>query len=132
MRMLNIAVLLGAAALSQVGFAAPASVTAYADSTPMPGVSAVANTSHQLSSNELAEVRGAYTLSDGRVLRVSSEQRKLYATTNDRKFEIVPVAKNVFVSRDGAMKLEFDQTAFSTGFAITELGSDSASKIAQN
>jgi len=50
---------------------------------------------------------------------VSSAHRKLYADFGHAKFEIVPVAENVFASRDDDLRLAFDQIPFATQVTLS-------------
>jgi hypothetical protein len=110
--------LIAAATLSASAFAAP-TITPDAGSPAMAAVQTIQGSNHKVRPAEAAGVTGVYDLSDGQILRVSFEQRKLFAEVGERKSEIVPAGQNAFVSRNGDMKLVFDQLPFATGVALT-------------
>jgi hypothetical protein len=123
MRMPHVLTLIGAAALSSAAFAAPGSVTPDAGSTAMASV-AVVGSAYKLRPFEFDGVQGVYALSDGRLLRVSGEQRKLYAAIGNGRSEMVPVAQNVFVAPGDGLKLTFDQIPFATAVSVTPANAD--------
>lgn len=57
---------------------------------------------------QLQIIEGAYKLSNGRVLKLSTVDNHLYAEVNGRhKTELFAAAENVFTSRDGAIKVTY-------------------------
>lgn len=110
--------LIGAVTLSASAFAAPA-ITPDAGSSAMVAVQTIQGSSHKMLQSEADAVTGVYNLTDGQTLRVSFEQRKLFAALGERKAEIVPAGQNAFVSRGGDMKLVFDQLPFASDVALT-------------
>jgi hypothetical protein len=117
MRTPTLMTLVAALALSASAYAAP-SVTPDATSAAIASVN-VTGTSYKLRPLEFDGVQGVYNLSNGQVMKVSAEHRKLYMELNGAKSEIVPVAQNTFVSREDDTKLVFDQIPFATDVALT-------------
>lgn len=119
MRIHTLLALLGAVTLSASALAAPAAVPDATASSAMP-VEVVSGAHYKLRPIEFDGVQGVYQLDNGQVLRVTSAKRKLYAELNGQgKAEIVPVAQNVFFSREDDMKLVFDQIPFATDVTLT-------------
>ena len=119
MRTSTLLTFLGAVSLSASAFAAPASVTPDASSSALVSVQTIHGPSRMLSASEVAGLSGDYALSDGKVMRVSFEQHKLYAEIGDSKAQLVPAGTNTFVSRDDSLKLEFNQVPFATDVALS-------------
>lgn len=113
MRIQHTLVLIAAAGASLSALAAPPSVANEAAGAAMASVPVV-GASYKLQPSELEGVQGEYALTDGRTLRVTSVHRKLYAQLGQASTELVPVAANVFVSRDEAMRVQFDAAPFAT------------------
>ena len=63
---------------------------------------------------QLAEVQGTFILSTGGVLRLTSTRGgKLYGDLDRRgETELVPIAENVFVSKDRSMAIEYKPVPF--------------------
>jgi len=123
MRIQHTLTLIAAATLSLSAFAAPSAATTETGDSALSSVHIVAS-SYKLRPVEFAGVQGAYALTDGRTLRVSSAHRKLYADLGDARFEIVPVAQNVFASRDDGLRLAFDQIPFATAVTLSSSPAD--------
>lgn len=121
MRIQTTLTLLAAATLSLPAFAAPPAAAADTGDAAMPSVHVVAGAAYKLRPIEFDGVQGSYALSDGRTLRVSSARHRLYAELDAARFEIVPVAQNVFASRDAALRLAFDQIPFATEVTLSSL-----------
>lgn len=104
MRIAQVLTLIGTAALSFAASAEPASVNTEASMTAVN----VARATYRLHDSDLKAVQGLYALEDGRTLRVSAEQRKLYAEVDGHKSEIVKIGRAKFASRDDAVRVSFD------------------------
>jgi hypothetical protein len=119
MRTFTLLAILGAAALSAPAFAAPAAITPAAASAALVAVQTIPGQHHALRQGDVDDVVGSYDLSDGRTLRVSYAQRKLFAEVGGSKTEIVPAGQRTFVSSNADMKLVFDQLPFANNVALT-------------
>jgi hypothetical protein len=100
--------------------AEPASVNTTKDSGSISAADLAMQPRYKLGPTEFSSVRGVYTLSDGRRLKVWTERHKLLAETNNHTVEILPVAKNTFVSADGSTRLRFDFDDFEPTVVVTE------------
>jgi hypothetical protein len=109
MRTLNILAFLSAAFFFEVATAAPDLLPSSDTATPR---------GHILNPTNAADVCGTYKLSNGRSLRVSFESNRLYAAIGNGKKELLPIADNVYVTRDGSMKLTFQPHALSTDVVL--------------
>jgi hypothetical protein len=110
-----------ATTLSGAAFAAPEAnqdmERAAMASVPVVGSSAT----YKLSRFDYDGVQGTYALDDGRHLRVTAKQRKLYAEIGSTIAEIVPVAQNRFATRDDSLRVTFDQIPYATEVRVSEL-----------
>ena len=69
---------------------------------------------------EMLEVYGVYRLEDGRVLRITHDERRVWAELPGvGKMPLTPVASIAFVSPDRRMRFEFLPMAFATDVVIT-------------
>jgi hypothetical protein len=63
-----------------------------------------------------------YALSDGELLRVSRHVNRYYAEMPATgRLEIVPVEQDVFVERNGPVRLRFEREAFATNVVVSGL-----------
>jgi hypothetical protein len=119
MRTSTLLALLGAAALSAPAFGAPAAAAPAAASSAMVAVQTIQDQHHALRPADAGDLVGSYDLSDGRTLRVSYAQRKLFAEVGSSKTELVPAGPRTFVSDNEDMKLVFDQLPFANHVTLT-------------
>ena len=118
MRTATLMTLAGALALSASAFAAP-SVTPVAGSTAIASVN-ISGSSYKLRPIEFEGVQGTYKLSNGQVMKVSAEQRKLYMELDGgARAEMVPVAENTFLASGTDTRLVFDQIPFATDVTLS-------------
>ena len=69
-----------------------------------------------------SELTGVYELSNGESLRVSREVNRYVADmTSIGRMEIVPIDEDVFVERNGPVRLAFTREAFATEVTVTGL-----------
>jgi 3-oxoacyl-ACP reductase-like protein len=119
MRALSLITFLGAAALSVSAIAAP-SVTPDASSSALTSITVPGGANRTLREQEITDVQGTYHLSDGRVMHVTSEARRLYADINGgSKAQLVKAGDTTFVSREDGTRFEFDQLPFATNVTMT-------------
>lgn len=114
MRISTVLALLGAVSLSSSALAAPpaAAAVTVANSASMVTVQTIQGQHYQATPAELVGITGNYALANGQTLRVSVQQRKVFAEVGDKKAEIVAVAPNTFASRSDDMTLVFDELPF--------------------
>ena len=69
-----------------------------------------------------SELTGVYPLSNGELLRVSRQVNRYYAELPATgRLEIVPVEQDVFVERNGPVRLVFEREAFATDVVVSGL-----------
>jgi hypothetical protein len=69
-----------------------------------------------------SELTGLYDLSNGQLLRVSREVNRYVADMPSiGRIEIVPVDRDVFVERNGPIRLVFEREAFATDVVVKGL-----------
>jgi hypothetical protein len=119
MRTPTLLAIFGAAMLSAAAYAGPTSITPDASSPAMASVQTIQGAPHKLHAEDADAVVGRYDLSDGQILRVSFEHRKLFAEVGDRKTELVPAGRNTFVSLADDTRFVFDQLPFANDVAIS-------------
>lgn len=71
--------------------------------------------------DEARYTRGEYALDDGRSLKVTSERYRLYANLDGKVDEMVPVAENTFVTRDGSTRIVFDRVPLPSQVTVESL-----------
>lgn len=98
---------------------APAAPNASQADSPIITVQTIAGASYRLVSPDVAELAGTYPLSNGEVMRVSYEQRRLFAQRGASKTELVPAGGNSFSARGTGMLLTFDQLPFATDVTVS-------------
>jgi len=77
------------------------------------------HTPYFLTPAEVGAVRGTYNLSNGDILRISSEQRRYWAEMKSTgRIEIIPVDSMVFVAKDGSTRFTFTPVPFTTDVRI--------------
>ena len=94
-----------------------------------PGVSSAQSALHStdregyyVTPYEMLEVYGVYHMSDGRVLRMTRDARRVWADLPGvGKIPLTPVASTAFVSPDRRMRFEFVPMAFAMDVVITSL-----------
>jgi hypothetical protein len=106
-----------AATLSFVATAAPSVQPAghgQLDAAPLH-----ASRQFRLTPDEAQHMRGAYQLSDGRVLVVNSQRNRLYAELDGKTEELVPVADHAFVARDSRTRVAFNAVPYADEVVVT-------------
>jgi hypothetical protein len=79
---------------------------------------------------EMLEVVGVYRLSDGRILRITREGRRVWADlTGVGRIPLTPVDSIAFVSPDRRMRFEFRPMAFATDVVITSAAGQQATTL---
>jgi hypothetical protein len=93
---------------------APSSATA---SAVMPSSSMSA---YRLTQDEAEHMRGAFRLTDGRTITVTSRMNKLYVDLDGKREELVPVAPKKFVTRDSGATVAFNQVPFADEVVVNQ------------
>jgi hypothetical protein len=77
---------------------------------------------YRIDSQLAGELTGAYPLSNGELLRLSREVNRFMAEMpSTGRIEVVPVDEDVFVERNGPVRLVFEREAFATEVTVTGL-----------
>lgn len=78
---------------------------------------------YYITPEQMLEVYGAYSLSNGETLRITREGRRYFASTPSLgKIEIVAIGSIVFVSKDRSVRFAFTPRAFATDLVIDRQG----------
>lgn len=117
--------ILAGVSLSSAALAAPPAAPSAAAAAPAASLAAIVSVQtiqgqhHVLRADEAKAVAGTYNLADGQTLRVSFEQRRLFAEVGNRKAELVQVAPTAFAARGDGFTLVFDELPFATAVTLT-------------
>jgi hypothetical protein len=111
MRIKQVLAFLGAAAVSSLALAAPPAPvsvsadgnTVYVQGDPSPIM--------RLSPNQAADMQGAFKLEDGRVLRLSSRNNKVFMEVDGQREELLPLSRTEFVAKKSGARLALDQAS---------------------
>jgi hypothetical protein len=119
MRIKQILAFLGAAAVSTMALAEPApvsvstdgsSVTVHGDTSPVV----------RLTAAQADEVSGAFRLTDGRVLKLSNQNERVYMEVNGKREQLLPLSRTDFVARYSGARVVLDQESFSDKVTLTQ------------
>lgn len=65
---------------------------------------------YRMDSEGFADYKGTYELSNGKYMVVSNRGRRFYVEIDgERRAELIPVGRNVFIGRDADMIMMFDE-----------------------
>jgi len=109
MRIKQVLAFLGAAAASSLALAAPPAPvsvsadgnTVYVQGDPSPIM--------RLTPNQASDVQGAFKLEDGRVLRLSNHQNKVFMEVDGQREELLPLSRTEFVAKKSGARLALDE-----------------------
>lgn len=119
MRTAALLALFATTTLSGAAFAAPPAVAPAASNAAVLSVQTIAGRLPTLRASDVDDLVGTYRLPDGQTLRISFEQRRLFAELGQRKTEIVPVAPNTFAARGDALQLVFEELPFARDVTLS-------------
>jgi hypothetical protein len=107
MRTRHILALAAAASFTTLAQAAPQAPDAPGSTIQVPGVPMAP---YRLKSDDYSYYKGTYELSNGKYLVVSNRGKRFFAEIDgERRAELIPVGRNVFVARDADMIMMFDE-----------------------
>jgi len=121
MRIKQVLAFLGAAAVSTLALAEPAlPVAVSADGNT---VIEQGNTSPlvRLTPGEAASATGSFRLEDGRELRLTSHNSKIFMEVDGKREELLAVSKTRFVARGSGAQLALDDLQFPDEVMLTQL-----------
>ncbi len=119
----TIASLLSGLALVSSASAAPVIATSAAAVTPSASmqIENIPHTKYYLAPDEFLYIGGAYTLDNGATLRITKVQNRYMAdVAGQPETEVMPVATNMFVSKDDKLRMVFqpDDSGFGTDVTV--------------
>ena len=118
MRIVQALAFFGAATLSISAFAdpsvAPSSATASAVLAPS------THSAYRLTQDEAEHMRGAFRLTDGRTITVTSRMNKLYVDLDGKREELVQVAPKKFITRDTGATVAFNQVPYADEVVVNQ------------
>lgn len=107
MRTLHAFALAAAASFATFAQAAPQATGPAGTTIQVPGVPMEP---YRLDSEGFSYYKGTYELSNGKYMVVTNRGRRFFAEIDgQRRAEIVPVGRNVFIARDADMIMMFDE-----------------------
>jgi hypothetical protein len=109
----------GAAAVSALALAGPAPVAVSADGNT---VTVHGDTSRivRLTPNEAAETAGSFKLQDGRLLRLTSQDRKVFMEVDGKREELLPLSRTEFVASKSGARIALDEESFAGNVRLTQ------------
>jgi hypothetical protein len=120
MRIKQVLAFLGAAAVSTLALAEAAPPVAVSADGGTVVVQGHASPLVRLSAGEAADAAGSFSLEDGRVLTLTSHNRKIYMEVDGKREELLPVSKTRFVARGSGAELALDTPRFPERVALTQ------------
>jgi hypothetical protein len=111
---------LGAATASTMVLAAPAPVSVSDDGSTV-YVAGTASPLIRLSEEDAANAQGAFRLEDGRLLRLTSQGRKMFMDLDGQRQELLPTSRTHFVARRTGAELAVDELHFPEKVRLTEM-----------
>ena len=119
MRIKQVLAFLGAAALSSMAFAEPAPVSASADGNTV-YVQGDPSPIMRLSPNQAADVQGAFKLDDGRMLKLSNHNSKVFMEVDGHREELLPLSRTEFVAKKSGSRLTLDEPSLTDKIHLTQ------------
>jgi ABC-type oligopeptide transport system substrate-binding subunit len=120
MRIKQVLAFLGAVAVSSLALAEPAApvsvsadgstVTVYGDASPV----------FRLKPGQAEDVTGAFRLEDGRVLRLTSYQNKVFMEVDGKRERLLPLSRTEFVASKSGARVALDEEAFAGNVKLTQ------------
>jgi hypothetical protein len=120
MRIKQVLAFLGAAAVSTLALAEAAPSVAVSADGGTVVVQGNASPLVRLSAGEAADAAGSFWLEDGRVLTLTSYDRKIYMEVDGKREELLPVSKTRFVARGSGAEVALDTPRFPEKVALTQ------------
>ena len=119
MRIQQVLAFLGAAAVSTLALAEPAlPAAASTDGTVV--VRGDASRVIHLTPGQAQGTNGSFRLDDGRTLRLTSRNSKVFMEVDGKREELLPVSPTEFVARDSGAQVALDEAAFAGTVRLTQ------------
>jgi antitoxin (DNA-binding transcriptional repressor) of toxin-antitoxin stability system len=117
MRIKQILAFLGAAAVSTAVLAAPVSVSADGNTVTVHGDTSPV---YRLTPGQAQDTNGAFKLEDGRVLRLTNHDRKVFMEVDGKREELLPLSRTEFVAARSGDRVALDEEAFAGKVTLTQ------------
>jgi hypothetical protein len=119
MRIKQVLAFIGAAAVSTLALAEPAPVSVSADGNTV-FVQGDPSPVFRLSPGQAEDTCGAFKLEDGRTLRLTSYQNKVFMEVDGKREELLPLSRTDFVARKSGARVALDEEAFAGKVKLTQ------------
>jgi hypothetical protein len=119
MRIKQVLAFLGAAAMSSMAFAEPAPVSVSADGNTV-YVQGDPSPIMRLSPSQAADLQGSFKLDDGRMLKLSNHNSKVFMEVDGHREELLPLSRTEFVARKSGSRLALDEPSFTDKVHLTQ------------
>jgi len=119
MRIKQVLAFIGAAAVSTLALAEPAPVAVSDDGST---VTVYGNTSRliHLTPGQAADATGSFKLQDGRMLRLTSRDSKMFMEVDGKREQLLPLSRTEFVAKNSGARVEIDEEAFPDNVQLTQ------------
>jgi hypothetical protein len=123
MRIQQVLAFLGAAAVSTLALAEPAApVSVSADGSTV-FVQGDPSPVFRLSPGQAEDISGSFRLEDGRMLRLTSHQSKVYMEMSGKREQLLPLSRTEFVAAKSGARIELDEEAFANKVTLSQIQS---------
>jgi hypothetical protein len=121
MRIKQVLAFIGAAAVSTLALAEPAApVSVSADGNTV-FVQGDPSPVFRLSPGQAEDVAGSFRLDDGRSLRLTSHQNKVFMEVDGKREQLLPLSRTEFVAKNSGARVELNEEAFASKVTLTQL-----------
>jgi hypothetical protein len=120
MRIQQVLAFLGAAAVSTLALAEPALPAAAGADGGTVVVRGDASRAIHLTPGQAQDTNGSFRLDDGRTLRLTSRNSKVFMEVDGKREELLPVSRTEFVARDSGAQVALDGEAFAGTVRLTQ------------
>jgi hypothetical protein len=121
MRIKQVLAFIGAAAVSTLALAEPAApVSVSADGNTV-FVQGDPSPVFRLSPGQAEDIGGSFRLDDGRMLRLTHHQNKVFMEMSGKREQLLPLSPTEFVAAKTGARVELDEEAFASKVTLTEI-----------
>ena len=113
----------GAAAVSTLALAEPAAPVSLSADGSTVFVQGDASPVFRLTPGQAEDSCGAFKLDDGRVLRLSSYQNKLFMEVDGKREQLLPLSRTDFVAKKSGARIALDEEAFANKVTLSQIQS---------
>lgn len=119
MRIKQVLAFIGAAAVSTLALAEPAPVAVSADGRTVTVFGDTSQLIH-LTPGQAADATGNFKLKDGRMLRLTSHNNKVFMDVDGKREELLPLSRTEFVASKSGARVAIDEEAFPDNVQLTQ------------